>query len=145
MERSVVYAMVAVMMGSVSGVDADGWWCRAVWYCFARTGPSLYDIPDGAKVSVAWLTEKRADALIMIEQKRVVADGRHLLTHQIRCWRNFRNETKRRRWARNMGPSRDEGPASAPEGEFGLLRPITNWPRAPHLLMVPEPHVHYTQ
>lgn len=52
--------------------------------CFPRTGPSLYDVPDGAEVRVAWFAEKRTDTFVVIEQERILP-VRCRFTHEIRC------------------------------------------------------------
>lgn len=59
--------------------------------CPPRAGPSVYDVPHGAEVGVAWLAEKRTDTLVVVEQERILP-GRCHLTHEIRCGGNCRNE-----------------------------------------------------
>lgn len=75
-------------------------WCCCCCCCFRspgvvrcppRAGPSVYDVPHGAEVGVAWLAEKRTDTLVVVEQERILP-GRCHLTHEIRCGGNGRNE-----------------------------------------------------
>lgn len=64
--------------------------------CPPRAGPSVYDVPHGAEVGVAWLAEKRTDTLVVVEQERILP-GRCHLTHEIRCGGNCRNEKRKHR------------------------------------------------